>query len=98
MEGYVRKHPSKLADQSTASPQSSGLVEERRDLGGGTAVPGRETEEESVATKGLEDGRREREKIVKVSRMWEGWERSRWGVCCDMNISISIYTARATSQ
>jgi hypothetical protein len=72
MEGYVRKHPSKLADQSTASPQSSGLVEERRDLGGGTAVPGRETEEESVATKGLEDGGREREKMVKVSWVWEG--------------------------
>jgi hypothetical protein len=52
MEGYVRKHPSKLADQRSASPQSSGLVEERRDLGGGTAVPGRETEEESVAMKG----------------------------------------------
>jgi hypothetical protein len=87
MEGYVREHPSKLADQSTASPQSSGLVEERRDLSGGTAVPGRETEEESVATKGSEDGGREREKIIGVSWMWGGWERSGWGVCRDMWIS-----------
>jgi hypothetical protein len=58
MEGYVREHPSKLADQSTASPQSSGLVEERRDLSGGAAVPGRETEEESVA--------------INIKGLWEG--------------------------
>jgi hypothetical protein len=72
MRGYVRKHPSKLADQSSASPQPSGLVEERRDLGGGTAVPGRETEEESVATNedtGRRDGdekRNQRQLIIII--------------------------------
>ena len=43
-----RKDTGKLADQGAASPESTGLVEKRRDLGGGTSVSGRETEKEPV--------------------------------------------------
>jgi hypothetical protein len=40
----AREYTGKLADQGTASPKSSGLVEERRDLGGSSSVSSGETE------------------------------------------------------